>query len=119
MANSCRSLDLLRNDRAKNITLFIPQVATGGRNFLVSRETKIISKMAHASHSGQIRGKKWIGLQSWCVRGVAKRPRVRKAAGVSLLATMHFSSRTRRATSWKSAAGKGRSLRNDAVSANG
>src|SRR5207253_10819099 len=40
MANSCRSLDLLRNDRAKNITLFIPQVATGRRNFLVSRKTK-------------------------------------------------------------------------------
>src|SRR5439155_26612945 len=119
MANSCRSLDLLRNDRAKNITLFIPQVATGRRNFLVSRKTKIISQMARASHSGQIRGKKWIGLRSWFERRAAKRPRVRKSAGVILPATMHFSLRTRRATSWKSAAGKGRSLRNDAVSANG
>src|SRR2546429_6847188 len=99
MANSCRSLDLLRNDRAKNTTLFIPPVGTGRRNFLASRKTKIISQMAHASHSGQIRGKKWIGLQSRGGRRAAKRPRVRESAGVFLPAAYPFSSGDRGATS--------------------
>ncbi len=47
----------------------------------------------------------------------AKRLKVRKSAGVTVPAIMHFSSRIRMVTSWKFAAGKDRSLRNDAVSA--
>src|SRR5258708_21041825 len=109
MENFCPSLDLLRKDRAGNIIPFIPLAATSRQNFSFSSETKIISPIARESRSGQIQEKKSIALRSWCVRRAAKRLKVRKSVAVTVRATMHFSSRTRRVTSWKFAAAKDRS----------
>src|SRR5437773_3178238 len=119
MENFCRSLDLSRKGREGNIIPFIPLAATSRQNFSFSSETKIISQIGRESHSGRILGKKWIALRSWCVRRAAKRLKVRKSVGSTVLATMHFSSRTRMVTGWKFAAVSVLSLLNDLVSANG
>jgi hypothetical protein len=78
--------------------------------FLDWCRTRIISQIARESHSGRIHGKKWIALRSWCVRRTAKRLKVRKSVGSTVLATMRFSSRIWMATSLKCVAGKGQSL---------
>ena len=80
-------------------------------------EDKNHQPTARASHSGQIHVKKWIGCRSWCAKRVARRLKGLKSASITVPVTTRFSSRTRTATSWRSAAGKVRSLRNDRVSA--
>src|SRR5262249_17446004 len=71
---------------------------------------KIINLTAHALRSGQIQVRKWTGSQSWCATPAGKRLKVPSSAPAIVPATTRFSSRTRTATSWRSAAGRVRLL---------
>src|SRR5438046_3490599 len=95
----------------------MPPAATSLRNFFVSHKTKNINQTEHASHSGRTRARKWTGLRILCEKRAGKLSKARKSVAAIVRATTHFSSRTPTGTSWRFAAGKVRSLRNERTSA--
>src|SRR5437762_4277925 len=117
MRSFCPSSDSFAKVRGENIILFIPPAATSRRNFLVSHKTKSISQTEHASHSGRTRAKKWTVLRILCEKRAGQLSKARKSVATTVRATTHFSSRTPTGTSWRFAAGKVRSLRNERTSA--
>src|SRR5213592_3908443 len=117
MRSFCPSSDSFAKVQGENIILFIPPAATSLRNFLVSHKTKNISQTEHASHSGRTRARKWTGLRILCEKRAGKLSKARKSVAAIVRATTHFSSKTRTGTSWRFAAGKVRSLRNERTSA--
>src|SRR6184192_2784410 len=117
MRSFCPSSDSFAKVRGENIILFIPPAAASLRNFLVSHKTKNISQTEHASHSGRTRARKWTGLRILCEKRAGQLSKARKSVAAIVRATTHFSSRTPTGTSWRFAAGKVRSLRNERTSA--
>src|SRR6266576_2159323 len=85
--------------------------------FLASHKTKNISQTEHASHSGRTRARKWTGLRILCEKRAGELSKARKSVASTVRATTHFSSKTPTETSWRFAAGKVRSLRNERISA--
>src|SRR5206468_11283353 len=113
MRRFCPSSDSFAKVRGENIILFIPPAAASLQNFLDSHKTKSISQTEHAAHSGRTRAKKWTGLRILCEKRAGKLSKARKAVAARVRATMHFSWKTRTGTSWRFAAGRVRSLRNE------
>src|SRR5438874_3886766 len=61
--------------------------------------------------------RKWTGLRILCEKRAGELSKARKSVASTVRATTHFSSKTPTETSWRFAAGKVRSLRNERISA--
>src|SRR5262249_999137 len=91
--------------------LFIPQAATGHRNFLVLVQIKTMNRIGRESGFGPIRAKKWTGLQSWCAKLAEKNSRARKFARATVRVTTPSFSKTPTETNSKFVAARSLSSR--------
>ncbi len=82
------------------------------------REEKAISQTAHASRSGRIHAKKSTGSRKLYAMRAAKIWKALKSASITVPGITRSFSKIQRATNWKFAAGKVRSLRNEQRSTN-